>query len=195
MPGSQDSEVRTILYPSLLQRPSALRSSEHVCACLSCGRRNTLHLRYRLQRRPIPRSLQTRTLLPTTFGVGAETGAHDRVEGIDLALALQHGDVARGELAVAAEAVGFVAGAGGWRCAGARPRRGCRRGVWLFSSASSPGAFGVWRPHGELAAGAAPTRIWGKGPRLEPLLQGCGAVAVPRRGRSSRTMRSPALRC
>src|SRR3546814_7507765 len=49
---------------------------------------------------------------PTTFGVGGETCAHGRSERVNLAFALQQGDVARGELAVAAEAVGFVAGAG-----------------------------------------------------------------------------------
>src|SRR3546814_20807547 len=60
----------------------------------------------------ISRHLWARAGYPTTFGVGAETGAHGRIERVNLAFALQQGDVARGELAVAAEAVGFVAGAG-----------------------------------------------------------------------------------
>src|SRR3546814_15050322 len=60
----------------------------------------------------ISRHLWARAGYPTTFGVGAETGAHGRIERVNLAFALQQGDVARGELAVPAEAVGFVAGAG-----------------------------------------------------------------------------------
>src|SRR3546814_4401996 len=71
-----------------------------------------LHLRDGIQCSAISRRLWSRAGYPTTFGVGAETGAHGRIERVNLAFALQQGDVARGELAVAAEAVGFVAGAG-----------------------------------------------------------------------------------
>src|SRR3546814_17617139 len=72
-----------------------------------------LHLRDGIQCSAISRRLWSRAGYPTTFGVGAETGAHGRMDPVILAFPLQQGVVARSELAVAADAVGLVAVAGG----------------------------------------------------------------------------------
>src|SRR3546814_14867792 len=95
-----------------------------------------LHFRDGIQCSAISSRLWSRAGYPTTFGVGAETGAHGRIERVNLAFALQQADVARGALAVPAAAVGFVPGVGVSVAQVPGPRGGLAGGV---ARAASPG--------------------------------------------------------